>query len=203
MDDVFQILIYVLIAVSFLSSFFKKKKPVKQPADELQQKDSNLKVESVVESPPFSKAKTRDIDILKEFENFFNLNEPAAPPKKITVPKHDDKQLYDGARNRDNYIKVPEESFHQPTSSEHSFINPWEQKRKEVEKQKKSITEEIEKKASKYKENLEKTDTAATGISHNIRNRIKDPASLKEYIVISEIIGKPKARRGWSQKNIS
>lgn len=204
MDEVFQILIYVLIAVSFLSSLFKKKKPIQPPPqDVLQQDQSNVGDKLLMKTPPSQNQKAADYNILKEFESFFNLNVPAAAPRQTSIAEHSDEQVYEGAKNRDNYVKVPEESFHKATSSEHSFTDPGEQKRTEIEKQKKTITPEIEKKASKYQTNLEIKDTAATEIAHNISNRIKDPATLKEYIVISEIIGKPKALRGWSKKNIS
>jgi len=197
MDDIFQILIYVIIAISFISSFFKKKKPVQPPTDNLQRGKPIQMGEQVIEAPPSLKQKAEDYNIMKEFESFFNLGDQISPPQKnIAEPVHDDKNIYEGADKRDNYIKVPEESFHKQTSSEHTFINPWEIKQKEIEKKKKAITQDIEKQASLYKENLEKTNTAAKGIVHNIRNRIKDPASLKEYIVISEIIGKPKAYKG-------
>jgi len=104
------------------------------------------------------------------------------------LPRH-----YEGAKDRDNYIEVPEESFHKRTESEHTFIDPWDKKRKDVEKSKETITPKIEEQASAYQESLVKKESAASGIIHDISKRIQDPASLKEYIIISEIIGKPKA----------
>ena len=40
---------------------------------------------------------------------------------------------------------------------------------------------------------LKKKETAASEISKEIRTRLKDPSSLKDYIIISEIMGKPKS----------
>lgn len=194
MDDIFQILIYALIAISFFSSFFKKKKQVQPPQDQLHQQETNAANEKVLESPPSPVQKTETPDILKEFESFFNLSDsPPSPPPKPTVRKHDDREVYEGAKDRKGYIEVPEESFHKRTDSEHTFIDPWDKKRKEVEKRKESITTKIEEQASAYQQTLEKRETAASGIIYDIQKRIQNPASLKEYIIISEIIGKPKA----------
>jgi len=55
------------------------------------------------------------------------------------------------------------------------------------------LSPKIEKQASAYEESLERKESAATGITHNIKERLKNPSTLKEYIIISEIIGKPKA----------
>ena len=193
MDDVFQILIYILIAVSFLSSLFKKKKPVQPPPEDSSSLEaSNIADRQYIESPQFAVQETENTDIIKEIESFFNLSD-SPPPEKPSAPKHDDKEVYEGAKERDNYLKVPEESFHKRSESEHTFTDPWDEKRKEVEKRKKTITPEIEEQASAYQENFEKKETASTEIIEVISERIQDPASLKEYIIISEIIGKPKA----------
>lgn len=196
MDDFFQILIYILIAVSFLSSLFKKKKPVQPPpANELHQ-DVSLRPDEPVSSKQIStEQKTEQPDFLKELEGFFSLDVPEAPPKKEPPVKHDDKAVYSEAKDRADYKPVPEESFHQQTESEHTFIDPWDKKRKEVEQKQKSITPEIEEQSSAYRESLSREEAVENEIFHNIRNRIQDPASLKEYIIFSEIIGKPKAWR--------
>ncbi|MFC2103704.1 hypothetical protein ACFLSS_04665, partial [Bacteroidota bacterium] len=192
----FQILIYIIIAISFISSFFKKKKRVQPPTDDLQSGKLIQMDEQVIEPPPSPKQKAEDFNIMKEFESFFNIEESSTPTTKKTEPVHDDKQVYEGVKNRENYIEVPEDSFHKRTTSEHTFINPWEVKKKEIERRKKSITPEIEERVSAYKESLIKKESAAKEIIQNIKNRIQNPATLKEYIIISEIIGKPKALRG-------
>jgi hypothetical protein len=193
MDDIFQILIYVIIAISFISSFFKKKKRVQPPSDDLQHGKPIQMDEQVIETPPSPKQKAEDYNIMKEFESFFNIEETSTPPIKKPEPVHDDKEVYEGVKNRDNYIEVPEDSFHKRTSSEHTFVNPWEVKKKEIEKRKESITSEMEERVSVYKETLIKKEIAAKEIIQNIKNRIQNPATLKEYIIISEIIGKPKS----------
>ncbi len=250
MDNFFEILIYILIFVIFISSFFKKKKiPPKtsegSQGNVPQLNDQDKKVDSPVSAEV--PAQPKSYDIVKELEDFFNLTEPTSETKQ----EHSDKTVYEGYRQRDDmakvpeesfhkttssehsfsdtmrkdrkdyikvpeesfhkitssehsqsemmrkdrdeYIKVPEESFHQTSLSEHTFVDPWDKKRKTVEQRKKSIGSKTKKKAEKFEENLEVRDTAATDIIRTIKSRLKDPSSLKEYIIISEIIGKPKA----------
>jgi hypothetical protein len=101
--------------------------------------------------------------------------------------------MYEGARDRENFIRVPENSFHTTTASEHSFTDPWDIKRKELEKSRIKLSPKIEKKISAYEESLIRKESAATGIIKDIKERLNSPSSLKEYVIISEIIGKPKA----------
>lgn len=189
MDDVFQILIYLIIIISFISSFFKKRPPEKkadQPAssigkDEVQGAKKTL--------TPSMESKVEEYDIFKEFENFFKVGEKPPEPTAQKVEKKE------SLIKDSDYKRVPEESFHKVTDSEHSFVNPWETKIKEAERKKKLVTPQIEKQASAYEKSLLKKEKVAAEIIGNIRNRLNDPVSLKEYVVFSEIIGRPKALR--------
>jgi hypothetical protein len=162
MDDFFEIFIYLFIIISFISSFFKKKKK-KQKQQVL---DSHLNEHEQIQLPvqkvePEVKEELK-IDIFKDFEKFFNVGEP----QKETPKEHNDKEMYEGAKERDDYIAVPEESFHKKTASEHTFVDPWEKKKIEIDKK------------------VAKVDKSV---------RLKDPSSLKDYVIISEIMGKPKS----------
>jgi len=190
MDDIFEVLIYLFIIISFISSFFKKKKKkqLKQqvPGSQLNEQEHLQlplqKAEPEVKEEP-------EIDIMKEFEKFFQVG----GPQKKTSKEHNDKEMYEGAKDRDDYITVPEESFHKKTASEHTFIDPWDMKRTEIDKKVARVDKSIEEQASKFEEHLKKKKTAASEISKEIRMRLKDPSSLKDYIIISEIMGKPKS----------
>ncbi len=189
MDDFFEIFIYLFIIISFISSFLKKKKK-KQKQQVL---DSHLNEHEQIQLPvqkaePEVKEELK-IDIFKDFEKFFNVGEP----QKETPKEHTDKEMYEGAKERDDYIAVPEESFHKKTVSEHTFVNPWEKKKTETDKKVAKVNKSIEKQASKFEEHLKKKKTAAGEISKEIRARLKDPSSLKDYVIISEIMGKPKS----------
>jgi hypothetical protein len=190
MDNIFEYLIYGFIIISFISSFFKKKKPLpKEPSDQTPHQRTNITENKIIDIPPSQGPKAEEYDILKEIEGFFNVGRPKQSDTKV----HNDKQMYEGARDRENFIPVPENSFHTTTVSEHSFTDPWDIKRKELEESKIKLSPKIEKKVSAYEESLKRKESAATGIIKDIKERLNSPSSLKEYVIISEIIGKPKA----------
>ena len=190
MDNLFEYLIYGFIIISFISSFFKKKKRLpKEPSDQTLHQRTDITEDKFIDIPPSQEPKAEEYNILKGIESFFDVGKPKQAETKV----HTDKEMYEGAKDRENYIPVPEKSFHTLTASEHTFTNPWDVKRKELEKKKEKLSPEIENWASAYEESLIKRDSAATGIIKDIKERLKRPATLKEYVIISEIIGKPKA----------
>lgn len=190
MDNLFEYLIYGFIIISFISSFFKKKKPLpKKTPDQAPSEQTDITENKIINIPPSQEKKAEEYDILKEIEGFFNVGQTTQSDTK----DHTDEKMYEGAKDRENYTPVPEKSFHTATSSEHTFTDPWDVKRKELEKRKKEISPEIEQQASAYEESLIKKESAATGIIRDISERLKRPSTLKEYVIISEIIGKPKA----------
>ncbi len=192
MDNIFEYLIYGFIIISFISSFFKKKKKISLPEEQSHQtllQRTDITEGNIIDIPPSQEPKAEEYDILKEIESFFDVGQPQQTQKKV----HTDKEMYEGAKDRENYMPVPEKSFHTLTASEHTFTDPWDIKRKELEKKKEKLSPEIEKWASAYEESLIRKDSAATGIIRDINERLKSPTSLKEYVIISEIIGKPKA----------
>jgi len=190
MDNLFEYLIYGFIIISFISSFLKKKKRLpKEPADQTLHQRTDITEDKFIDIPPSQEPKAENYDILKGIESFFDVGKPKQAETKI----HTDKEMYEGAKDRENYIPVPEKSFHTLTASEHTFTETWDEKRKELEKRERNLSPEIEKWASAYEESLIKRDSAATGIIKDIKERMKSPSTLKEYVIISEIIGKPKA----------
>jgi len=190
MDNIFEYLIYGFIIISFISSFLKKKKRLpKEPADQTLHQRTDITEDKFIDIPPSQEPKAENYDILKGIESFFDVGKPKQAETKI----HTDKEMYEGAKDRENYIPVPEKSFHTLTASEHTFTETWDEKRKELEKRERNLSPEIEKWASAYEESLIKRDSAATGIIKDIKERMKSPSTLKEYVIISEIIGKPKA----------
>jgi len=192
MDNIFEYLIYGFIIISFISSFFKKKKKISLPEEQSHQtllQRTDITEDKFIDIPPSQEPKAEEYDILKGIESFFDVGQSQQTQKKV----HTDKEMYEGAKDRENYMPVPEKSFHTLTASEHTFTDPWDVKRKELEKKKEKLRPEIEKRASEYEESLKRKESAATEIIKDINERLKNPTSLKEYIIISEIIGKPKA----------
>ena len=72
MDNIFEILIYLIIIVSFLSSIFKKKKQQQQrpPARQPQHEETYQTEVSVPQTE-----KKEEYDILRELEDFFKVGE--------------------------------------------------------------------------------------------------------------------------------
>jgi len=184
MDNIFEILIYLIIIIGFLSSIFRKKKqqqqkpPVRQP----QQEEYS---QAEVSSPPTQSKE--DYDILKELEVFFKVGTeptkqeipvPQEPPKKIT-------HLEEQTRR---------EIWQERTESEHLFED-WEQKKAEVKKRMARVDSGIEKQAASFEESLVRKETALSSIALTVKSKITNPSTLKEYIIFSEILGKPKALR--------
>ncbi len=190
MDNLFEYLIYGFIIISFISSFLKKKKRLpKEPADQTLHQRTDITEDKFIDIPPSQEPKAENYDILKGIESFFDVGKPKQAETKI----HTDKEMYEGAKDRENYIPVPEKSFHTLTASEHTFTETWDEKRKELEKREKNLSPKIEKQASVYEESLIRKVSTATGIIKDIKERLKSPSTLKEYVIISEIMGKPKA----------
>ena len=155
MDNIFEYLIYGFIIISFISSFLKKKKRLpKEPSDQTLLQRTDITEDKFIDIPPSQEPKAEGYDILKGIESFFDVGKPKQAETKV----HTDKEMYEGAKDRENYIPVPEKSFHTTTASEHTFSDPWDVKRKELEKKKKKITPEIEKRASTYGKNLMRND---------------------------------------------
>ncbi len=178
MDDFFQILIYIFIIVSFLSSILKKRK---KPENKISHPVSDLTTQPQLET---KSSQQTDYDILKEIEKMFkpNIQTEEIEKKKTSVIESEH-------FNSDEWHQ-PTETEHEPTTSEHAFEN-WDQKRRKADDKRKAINEKIIKQAEMFEKRL--SEKVEPEIKKNIRQQFKNPASLKEYIIFSEIIGKPKA----------
>ena len=196
MDDVFQIIIYALIIISFLSSLFKKKKPVKPQGTSPQQPQRYMQKETEVLTEP---GKNYDYDLMKEFENFFKVE--GEKESEHNLEKSTPSESIQPSLERFTPIEIEqrkkdlEKSWHQKTESEHRYTNIWERKKAETDKKTARINSDIEKQAAEFEKHLMVKGSTANQISRNIRERLRNPSALKDYIIISEIIGKPKALR--------
>ncbi len=89
---------------------------------------------------------------------------------------------------------VKTDSWHSQTKSEH-VVDKWERKRSEVKKILGSVDSTIEKKAAMFEESLGKKEAVYNSLALAVKSKMKTPSILKEYIIFSEILGKPKALR--------
>jgi len=184
MDNLFEILIYVIIIISFLSSIFKKKKQQQQkpPVRQTQQEEYSQTEPSI----PQTQSK-EEYDILKELEVFFKVGtEPTK--QEIPIPQEQQKKM--------THIEeqTRTESWQTPTLSEH-VADVWERKKEEVNKRVARVDSSVEKKAAMFEESLERKESVYSSFALSVKSKMKNPSTLKEYIIFSEILGKPKAFR--------
>jgi hypothetical protein len=183
MDNVFEILIYLIIIISFLSSIFKKKQ-TQQKRPPAQQPDHDESYQTEVST---TQSQPKEYDILRELEDFFKTGaEPSKTGAPITQRKEESVPSSGGHKTYDEW--------HEPTISEH-IVDKWEDKKTEVKKILSSIDSAIEKKAAVFEESLWKKENVYSEIALSIRSKFKNPSTLKEYVIFSEILGKPKAFR--------
>lgn len=187
MDNLFEILIYVIIIISFLSSIFKKKKQQQQkPPIRQTQQDEYYQAEQTEVSIPQPQSK-QEYDILRELEDFFKVGDESTV-RKVPVPQ----QPAESVPTLEEHTKS--EDWKSPTESEH-YVDQWERKKTEVKKIISSVDSSIEKKAAMFEESLERKESVYSSFALAVKSKMKNPSTLKEYIIFSEILGKPKALR--------
>ena len=204
MDDLFQYLIYGIIIISFLSSFFKKKEQPKQkPLPQRQEPDSiSYQQKSTSLNSDVAVKKNEEYDILRELENMFkgNVKIPDQP-----IPRQADPyDIYQSNEIKDkNLDLVVDERIHQdvedqkPLGSRTTYYDKENYGRSNVkvnQKQKRILNPKTEARAEEFEKVLESTRKRKASISE-FNRKLKNPANIREYILFSEILGKPKALR--------
>lgn len=191
MDNFFEILIYLFIIVSFLSSIFKKKKPVPQkPESSVPQQREEVQItyspEDKIEPTSIKSSSTDEYDILKELEQFFKVGEPQQKPAPKPQPKIPPTRV-------EQKKKTVEDSWRTKTDSEHKYEDVWEKRTRDVARRKNEVDSLTSSQAAKFEEMLKEKKGYSTAFQRNIYRQLRHPSTLKEYIIISEILGKPKA----------
>jgi hypothetical protein len=206
MEDFIKILIWVIIIISFLGSIFKKKNKEKPKTIQNPQRDPEIRtnIPVKVESQPREAEDKGEIDsyndMLAEIENLFKKdNEPSSsmsgsiPAEGSLKAKTSDKtriQTHEAQKMTTQY----DPQWHKETASEHTLITDWGKEEKVLEK-KASADFNIENKANKFEEMMNQKPEPIGIFKHTIKEKLNHPATLKDYILMSEIIGKPKAKR--------
>ena len=183
MDNFFEILIYLIIIISFLSSIFKKKKQQQQRPPVRQ---SQVEESYQVEVPTPQTQEKVEYDILRELEDFFKVGEES--PIKVPVPQERPENVVIAEEHKRGDI------WQEKTKSEHA-ADDWERKKEEVAKRISKIDSQIEKQAAIFESSLERREQVFSSIALSVKAKIANPSTLKEYIIFSEILGKPKALR--------
>jgi hypothetical protein len=202
MDDFIQILIYLIIIISFLSSIFKKKG--KEPSPPPQRKPESR----IPDTYETAKTNEDETDIFREISDLFKAELPQKPEsdrRKTTFEKRSEMESTSTSsehsseeykRTESEHVSYEREKSsieHSPTYSEHNLDSGWHKPTDWTKRKKPKIDASIEKRADSFKKLLEKKSTGTNIYNLKIRDTLKNPQSLKEYILISEIIGRPKA----------
>lgn len=186
MDNPLEILIYLFIIISFLSSLFRKKKKREIKTGEQTERPS-------LEPQPNQKSpQQEDYDILREVEKMFKTETSYSEKEEEKTVEAEDK--FESAKEHFETADWHEqtETEHKSTLSEHSFES-WEDKARKAEEKRKAVNEKIVKQAEMFEKNLRKRSFQQTDIKKTIRQKLRQPISIKEYIIFSEILGKPKS----------
>lgn len=211
MDDLFQYLIYGIIIFSFLSSLFKKKEQPKPPLPKSAPK-TGVQFPKEQESMELSKAtqKADEYDILKEIENLFKdqVKVPQQQKTNSSVPReYYDHEISDKDLELENDIRIQREVEsnipieYRTSVEERNYIEP-----KGTIEKKRSVEDRIttrtktkpDKKIDAQAEQFEKvlSGLQKKSVFHSeFRKKIKNPLTVREFILFSEILGKPKALR--------
>lgn len=188
MDNLFEILIYVIIIISFLSSIFKKKQqPQKKPPVQQPQREDYYQSEKTEVSIPQPQQK-EEYDILKELEDFFKVGDEST---KIKLPTPHEAQP-ENVPTVDEHVST--ENWKEETFSE-NIKSEWDKKQEEVKKKISAIDSELKNKSTIVEPSLERREAVFSTFAVLVRSKLNHPDTLKEYVAISEILGKPKALR--------
>ena len=199
MDDLFQIIIYGIIIISFLSSFFKKKEQPKPPVPGTKPKstvaypkqDRNVDLNTV-------EGKQEEYDILREIENLFKgevnipqQNKQPAPPQReyinneisdVNLDKISDNRMQQSLEQKRNLESIARSE--RKTSIEQQN---WTRKKVYVDPKIEATAAEFEKVLAGPRKRQESIN--------EFNRKLKNPRTVREYILFSEILGKPKALR--------
>ncbi|MBK9097746.1 MAG: hypothetical protein IPM14_06365 [bacterium] len=189
MDNFFEILIYLIIIISFLSSIFKKKKqqPQKKPPVQQPQRDDYYQAEQPEVSIPQTQQK-EEYDILKELEDFFKVGDEQT---EVKVPRPQE-TYSENIPTADEHVST--ETWKEDSISE-NIRSEWERKKEEVSRKLAKVDSVIEKQAEMFETSLERKELVFSNLAITVRSKFSHPDTLKEYILFSEILGKPKALR--------
>ncbi|HKI79924.1 MAG TPA: hypothetical protein VKA26_15385 [Ignavibacteriaceae bacterium] len=174
MDNFFQIIFILFLIISFVAPLFKKK-PEQQNGKAQKPKDSvNNRTGSE------SNRSKAENDILKEIESIFKTSEEIKKP----VEDIEDKQTY-----QDSPYETPE--WEKALKTEHTINDEWHRPTTEADFEKEStlITEE----ANRIQKLIDARNRPVNIRLGVLRKSLKNPETLKEYILMSEILGKPRA----------
>ena len=201
MDNLFQYLIWGIIIFSFLSSFLKKKGQPKPPLQgtkpggntSYQKEQKSLDLASVTK-------KQDEYNILRELENMFkgNINIPEQPKTK-QVDSYD---IYASREIKDKNLNLQVDRRLQRNVQDQSPIGSrptyderkYSERKSILQKQTRKVDPKIEAGAKEFEKVIAGPQKQRAAVA-DFNRKLKNPSTVKEYILFSEILGKPKAMR--------
>jgi len=208
MDDYFQILIYLIIIFAFLNSLFKKKDKEKTPPRPSDLPDNEKK--STYSSAGYERqGRQSEYDILKEIEGLFKgegdytsqktmeSDAEKAEMRKVPVEEHtEDKEWHtedEEWHSEDEEWHSESEEWHEKSTTEHELDKSWHT----ITQFKRTapVDPAIEQEAEKFERMLANRNKEVAFPFNELRKKLYSPNTLQEYVIVSEIIGKPKYLR--------
>ena len=203
MDDLFKILIWGIIIFSFLRPLFKKKEIPKQTQPSRKDANSAGNIDSVEQSMQKEgvavTAKNDEYDILRELENMFkgNMKIPDQPKPKQVDPY----DIYQSSEIKDKDLNLVVDKRMQrevqdknPIGSRKTYDETIIERKSISDKQKRVVDPKIEAGAKEFERVLAGPRKQRAAIT-DFNRKLKNPRTVREYILFSEILGKPKALR--------
>jgi hypothetical protein len=208
MDNYFQIIFYLIIIFAFLNSIFKKKKkeessqpPSISPGSQQRRTDA---------STQYQKRNEIQSDILKEIEGLFKGENTYSPGnrriesdiekekmRRVPVEEHtEDKEWHTEDKewhSEENEWHSEDEEWHEQSTKDHELEKSWHSITSY--KRSASVDDTVAKEAEKFERMLAERNKVVPYPFNDLRKKLYSPQSLQDYIVVSEIIGKPKYLR--------
>lgn len=194
MDDFLKFIFIAFIVISFFRRFLKNAKPPETNT----RKTPDVRDDNTVNYPKEQDAATvqkssDDFAILREIENMFKIEseqpanaEPVQSSRgKLTtkIEEHSQRQSEVNQTPSEKTIKVQKVDTSY-TNSEHVI----------TEFKRPHLSKEVETRALAFERSMSEKKEDTSGLfNHNLRSKLSHPQALKDYIIISEILGKPKA----------
>lgn len=199
-SNLFEYLIIIFFVVSALQSFFGKKK---KKQTEQRNRDETARTQSTQPQQKVEKKKESTQDFL---EQLFGLKIPDQTGSQTKYPSDRNTEVLDPSGYHDTTWN-PEEEFEDSVGVETVRYGQKNVNQKKVESEYIDPNARLEARIKKAKESLkrlpDKIEVEEIGSAsaetlafvNRIKNNISSPDSIREYILVSEILNKPKAYR--------
>ncbi|MCP5063843.1 MAG: hypothetical protein GY936_15450 [Ignavibacteriae bacterium] len=175
MEDFFQILIFIIFIVSSIISSKNKKKKKKQ-----QQQKQKATVPSSMPSNAKSKQPTKQKTQQELFEELFGIKTKPTPPPVVYEEEAVEDSVYQTWNAEDDFKQTKH-------NDDYSY--------KEKDQQRKSLIEESKAAYKSFETHSTLTTIKKPRPKNKLQKIFSNPSNLKEYIVVNEVLKKPKALR--------